>query len=169
MIWLFYTSGAIAVITALAVIAGTNAMRSLINLIVSFIAIAVVLWTLGAPFAAVLQIVVYAGAILVLFVFVVMILNLGHIAVRQERGWLSGLIWFMPAVLAGVLLTQFVIVLIERGPEPIGTFAMPKAVGVSLFTTYLIGIELASILLLAGLVAAYHFGAFLAKREASNE
>ena len=169
MIWLFYTSGAVAVVCALMVVAGTNAMRSLISLIVSFIAIAVVLWTLGAPFAAVLQIVVYAGAILVLFVFVVMILNLGHITIRRERGWLSGFIWVFPAIMAAVLLTQFVVVLLGRGMEPAGHVISPEAVGRSLFTDYVIGIELASVLLLAGLVAAYHFGAFMAKREVGNE
>ncbi|MHB9037169.1 MAG: NADH-quinone oxidoreductase subunit J [Armatimonadota bacterium] len=169
MIWLFYTSGAIAVISALLVVAGTNAMRSLINMIVAFLAIAMVLWTLGAPFAAVLQVVVYAGAILVLFVFVVMILNLGHVAIERERGLLGGLIWVIPILMAAILLGEFVIVIIGRGVERAGSFVFPKTVGTSLYTTYLIGIELASILLLAGLVAAYHFGAFMAKRGVEDE
>lgn len=169
MIWLFYISGAVAVISALLVVTGTNTMRSLINLIVSFIAIAAVMWTLGAPFAAVLQIVVYAGAILILFVFVVMILNLGRTSVQQERSLLGGFIWFMPAILTALLLAQFINVILNQKSWPAGSFVLPKAVGVNLFTTYLIGIELASILLLAGLVAAFHYGAFMTKPETEDE
>ena len=84
----------------LMVVTRINAMHALLNLILLFLAIASIYFSLGAPFAAVLQIVVYAGAIIVLFVFVIMLLNLGREAQRQERGWLSASMWILPAALA---------------------------------------------------------------------
>lgn len=168
MTWLFYSSGAIAAIMALAVVFSTNAMRALISLIVSFVAIAIVLWTLGAPFAAALQVFVYAGAIVVLFIFVVMILNVDRFMIERERGWLSGLIWVVPVLMSLLLLAQFIIVMTARSDHRHGSFVFPNEVGKSLYTTYLIGVELASILLLVGLVAAFHFGSFMAKRGSEN-
>jgi NADH-quinone oxidoreductase subunit J len=155
---LFYVSGAVAVISALMVVTQTNAMRALISLVVLLLAVASVFFTLGGPFAAVLQIVVYAGAIIVLFVFVVMILNLGQEAQERERGWISGVLWIAPIVLAGALLAEFVVTVAAQAPAQGALVVPPKAVGISLFTDYLIGVELASVLLLAGLVAAFHYG-----------
>jgi NADH-quinone oxidoreductase subunit J len=144
-------------------------MHALMSLIVTFLAIAGVLWTLGAPFAAALQVVVYAGAIMVLFVFVAMILNLGHEARLLERTWLSRAIWVLPVILAVVLVAQFVIVLATKVSAPAGIVVTPKVVGTSLFSTYLVGVELASLLLLAALVTAFHFGAHFGGTEVDDE
>lgn len=163
---LFYVSGAVAVIAALMVVTRSSAMHALVNLVVSFLAIACVFWTLGAPFAAVLQIVVYAGAILVLFLFAVMILNLGREA-EQNRGGLA--IWIVPVVLALVLLGSFFSAVSSGARAPSGAAVGPAAVGMSLFTTYAIGVEIASFLLLAGLVAAFHFGVIPGRLEARDE
>ena len=72
MITLFYLAGAIAVISTLAVIVQTNIVHALLYLILSLLSVAVVFYVLGAPFAAVLEAIVYAGAIMVLFLFVIM-------------------------------------------------------------------------------------------------
>jgi NADH-quinone oxidoreductase subunit J len=160
MTTLFYVSGAIAIISALMVIIQTNAAHAIIYLLVLFLAIASVFLTLGAPLAAALQIVIYAGAIIVLFVFVVMMLNEGRAAVQRERSWISGRIWLAPVLLGAVLLMQFISVLARRDAGAAGATVGPKQVGVSLFTDYLIGVELASMLLLAALAAAFHFGLF---------
>lgn len=165
----FYTSGVVAVIAAMLVVTRANVMHALVSLIVAFLAVAGVLWSLGAPFAAVLQIVIYAGAIMVLFVFAVMVLNLGEQAEAIERGWLQGLIWAAPALLAAALLAAFAYAFTEHTTARVGTIVGPKLVGQSLFSTYLIGVELASVLLLAGLVAAFHFGANLYGSEADDE
>lgn len=151
---LFYISGAIAVISALMVVTRGNAMHALVNLIVSFLAIACAFWTLGAPFAAALQIVVYAGAIMVLFVFAVMILNIG----REQSRPGSLVAWIVPTILTIVLLVEFLLVASRGAHARAGAVVGPVAVGTSLFTTYAIGVEIASVLLLAGLVAAFHFG-----------
>ena len=157
---LFYVSGVIAVISALLVVTQTNAMRALLSLVVLLLAVASVFYTLGGPFVAVLQIVIYAGAIMVLFVFVVMMLNLGKEAQAQERGWVSGGLWALPVVLAAALLFEFVAALgVGAGHGAVTDVVIPpKAVGISLFTDYIVGVELASVLLLAALVAAFHFG-----------
>jgi NADH-quinone oxidoreductase subunit J len=127
--------------------------------IVSLLAVAVIFYVLGAPMAAALEVIVYAGAIMVLFVFVVMMLNVGSEAARQERSWLAPRAWAGPALLSAVLLAEVVWVLTgAAGPETAGPSLSPAAVGEALFGPYLLGVELASMLLLAGLVGAYHLG-----------
>ena len=75
MMLLFYLAAAIAVISTAAVIVQTNIVHALIYLILSLLAVAVIFYVLGAPFAALLEAIVYAGAIMVLFLFVIMMLN----------------------------------------------------------------------------------------------
>ena len=63
-----------------------------------------IFFTLGAPFIAALEVIIYAGAIMVVFVFVVMMLNLGAQAVAQERQWLSPGMWIAPGILTAILI-----------------------------------------------------------------
>ncbi|MCL6092785.1 MAG: NADH-quinone oxidoreductase subunit J [Actinobacteria bacterium] len=155
----FYISAAVAVVATLAVITRYNAVHALLYLIVSLLAVALIFFILGAPFIAALEAIIYAGAIMVLFIFVIMILNLGPQAVRQERAWLKPQMWLGPAALALVLMGELVYLLFSGGQSgqsgaPVGA----REVGIALFGPYLIGVELASLLLLAGLVGAYHLG-----------
>jgi NADH-quinone oxidoreductase subunit J len=155
----FYVAAAIAVGSTAAVIVQLNAVHALLYLIVSLLAVAVIFFALGAPFVAALEVIIYAGAIMVLFLFVIMILNLGHEATAQESRWLSPKTWLGPGVLALVLVAEMVYVATRSTPDISGVHAVPpREVGMALFSTYLLGVELASILLLAGLVAAYHLG-----------
>src|SRR6185312_15921574 len=85
----FYVAGAIALVSTLLVITRASAVHALLYLIVSLLAIAVIFFQLGAPFIAALEVIIYAGAIMVVFVFVVMLLNLGPRSVDAERAWLS--------------------------------------------------------------------------------
>ncbi len=166
---LFYVSAVIALISAVAVVTRVNAMHALLYLALMFISLASVLWTLGAPFAAVLEIVVYAGAIMVLFVFVVMMLNLGKRAEDIERSWLSPSVWGLPLILALGLFVIFIISAVQLEGPPEGTYVGPKPVGISMFPTYLIGVELASLMLIAGLVAAFHYGVVFTPLEEDDE
>ncbi|BES71003.1 NADH-quinone oxidoreductase subunit J [Marinobacter nanhaiticus D15-8W] len=156
----FYLSGLVAVLATLGVISGTNAVHALLYLIVSLIAVAMVYFALGAPFAGALEIIVYAGAIMVLFVFVVMILNLGEGAAEQERLWLKAGTWFGPSVLALVLLGVLVYSLWQGDAGRVieGETLTAKAVGTTLFGPWLLVVELAAMLLLAALVTASHVG-----------
>jgi NADH-quinone oxidoreductase subunit J len=155
---IFYIAGAVAVISTILMLTRSNLVHALLYLIVSLLAAAVDFFVLGAPFAAALEAIVYAGAIMVLFLFVVMMLNIGRHAAETERQWLTPGIWTGPVILASVLMIE-VLYLARTASASLGTGATgPKEVGIALFGPYMIGVELASMLLLAGLVGAYHLG-----------
>jgi NADH-quinone oxidoreductase subunit J len=156
---LFYIAAGVAIFSTLMVITRLNAMHALLYLVVSLLAVAIVFYALGAPFIAALEVITYAGAIMVLFVFVVMMLNLGPATIDQERRWLRPHMWLGPAALALILMGEWLVLIRRAGPLPNdGHVVGPQAVGLALFGPYLLGVELASMLLLAGLVGAYHLG-----------
>lgn len=155
----FYLCGLIAVLTTLRVITHTNPVHALLYLIVSLLAIAGVFFSLGAYFAGALEIIVYAGAIMVLFVFVVMMLNLGKATQQQEREWLKPALWIGPGIVSLLLLAVMIYAITTANDQGIdGTVIDAKAVGITLFGPYVLAVELASMLLLAGLVVAFHLG-----------
>jgi NADH-quinone oxidoreductase subunit J len=162
---LFYIAAAIAIYSTLRVVTGTNPIHALLSLIVSLLSVAVIFFMLGAPFVGALEVIVYAGAIMVLFVFVVMMLNIGPAAAIQEKKWLTPKIWIAPAIFSALLIAEMFYLLGQGVWHQAGhTLVDPKQVGVSLFGPYLLVVELASLLLLAALVAAYHLG----KRDEQN-
>ena len=155
----FYVSSAVAIISTVLVITRLNAVHALLYFVVSLLSVALIFFTLGAPFAAALEVIIYAGAIMVLFLFVVMTLNLGPQALKQEKQWLSPKTWLGPVVLTIILITELIYLLAQH-PEHLTstTIIGPKLIGIALFGPYLLGVELASMLLLAGLIGAYHIG-----------
>jgi len=155
----FYFCGLVAVLTTLRVITHTNPVHALLYLIISLLAVAGVFFSMGAYFAGALEIIVYAGAIMVLFVFVVMMLNLGRAVQQQEREWLRPSLWIGPGLVALLLLGVLIYAITTVNDQGIdGTMIDAKAVGISLFGPYVLAVELASMLLLAGLVVAFHIG-----------
>ena len=157
----FYLSGLVAVLATLGVITNPNPVHGVLYLVVSLLAVAMVFFSLGAPFAGALEIIVYAGAIMVLFVFVVMMLNLGQAVVAQERRWLQPRTWLGPSLLAAFLLLTLIAVLWrgDAGTMLIrGDTLTAKAVGTTLFGPWLLVVELGAFLLLAALVTASHVG-----------
>jgi NADH-quinone oxidoreductase subunit J len=153
---LFYSAALVAVASTARVITSVNAVHALLYLILSLIASAVVFYLMGAYFAALLEVIIYAGAIMVLFLFVVMMLNLGTQTLDQERRWLDPSAWRWPTAMATVLLIEFLYVFLGDGRNPTGHIVTPKEVGIALLGPYVLAVELASMLLLAGLVGAYH-------------
>ena len=155
----FYLSAFVALVATVMVITRVNAVHALLYFIVSLLSVAMIFFVIGAPFVAALEVIIYAGAIMVLFVFVIMLLNIGSEAAEQERQLMSPRIWSGPAALAALLMAEFVymIAVAEAGSGAMKIVG-PKEVGVTLLTKYLLGVELASFLLLAGLVGAYHLG-----------
>ena len=154
----FYLAATIALIATALAMTRANAIHALIYLIVSLLAVAVIFFLIGAPFAAALEIVIYAGAIMVLFVFVIMMLNLGKEGDARERQWMQPRIWAGPVLLSLVLFAEmlYMIANIEGSlPHPAVT---AKEVGLSLFGPYVLAVEIAAMLLLAGLVGSYHLG-----------
>ncbi len=155
----FYLSAAVAILATIMMITRTVMMHALLYLILSFLAVALIFYTLGAPFIAALEVIIYAGAIMVLFIFAIMLLNLGPQSAEIEREMLRGSSWLVPALLALILLGELAFILVSRPQTGLsGAVVQPGQVGASVFSTYLLGVELASILLLASLVGAYHLG-----------
>jgi len=181
----FYLFGAVAVIASLLVIAQRNPIYSVLLLIASFGALSGLYVLLDAPFVAVTQIIVYAGAIMVLFLFVVMLLNAPHEDTEHDlRGagapGLSnarvhplrrpGTMWF-GAVLAVALVVELLWALTRAGAGseaagafPAGALISVRAIGRSLFTEYAFPFEVTSLLILVAMVGAV----ILAKREVKS-
>jgi NADH-quinone oxidoreductase subunit J len=154
----FYVASAIAILSTSLVITGRNAVHAVLLLVVSLFAVAVTFATLGAPFVAALEVIVYAGAVMVLFIFVVMLLNVSPGSREQEGRWFKAAAWGIPLILGIVLLATLATILLGRSTPLGGVVIGPTSVGTALFSTYLIGVELASLLMLAGVVGAYHLG-----------
>src|SRR5438046_3008284 len=100
----FYLVAAVAIAPTVMSLTRLHAVHALLYFIVSLLSVAVLFYVLGAPFVAALEVIIYAGAIVVLFVFVVMMLNLGEVAAAQERQWLPPRIWIGPTILAVLLI-----------------------------------------------------------------
>jgi NADH-quinone oxidoreductase subunit J len=157
---LFYASAAVATVGSLLAVTRTKALHALIYLILALFAVALCFLSLGAPFVAALEVIVYAGAIMVLILFVIMMLNLGPESWARERRLLPRHAWLVPTIMAGALVGLTLVAILGAPQQATQAASVgPKAVGVALFSTYLIGVELASVLLLVGLVGAYYLGA----------
>lgn len=166
----FYLSAAVAVLATALAITRAHAVHALLYLIVSLLALAVVLFLLGAPFVAALEVIIYAGAIMVLFVFVIMMLNLRPDATAHEGRLLAPRLWIGPALLGLILLGEvFYLVTHAHLPQPGMLPVGPRQVGASLFGPYMAAAELSALLLLAGLVGAYHLGRRTARPETAAE
>lgn len=165
--WLFLLSSAIALFASIMVISNKNAVHALLYLVVSILALALCFYLLGAPFAAALQIIVYAGAIMVLFVFAIMLFNVNKDDVKREQSWLTWQAWIGPVILTITLLVEITYLLQfhTAWKETTMEIVDAKQVGSLLFGPYLLAVEIASFLLLAGLVGGYH----LAKKLPSNK
>jgi NADH-quinone oxidoreductase subunit J len=162
---LFYGLAVVAIGSALLVVTRRSPVISALYLILNFFCLAGLYLTLHAQFIAVIQILVYAGAIMVLFVFVIMLLNLG-----DER-WLREGMSYKKAIAVGLsagLLTELIYILESAGSTmPPGNFGKAtdlgtvESIGSQLFTVFLFPFEVTSILLLVAIVGAL----VLAKRK----
>ena len=150
---LFILFAGMAIGCALAVVAQRNPLYNAIALIGVFISLACLYVTLAAPFIAAVQVIVYAGAIMVLVVFVIMLLNVEHEERRRNR-----LKFLVPAavVLAAVLIAEvaFMLVSVTNPPPAASNIGLTGSIGAQLFTRYLLPFEITSILLLMAIVGA---------------
>ena len=153
---LFILFAGLAIGSALAVVAQRNPLYSAISLVGVFLSLSSLYLMLSAPFIAAVQVIVYAGAIMVLVVFVIMLLN-----VEAEQRRRARLAFLVPVavLLAGILIGEVAFIL-KSVPGPIQRMAgttdvgLTKSIGIGLFTTYLLPFEITSILLLMALVGA---------------
>ena len=166
----FYIAAAVAVVATFMVITRLNAIHALLYFVVSLLASALILLLLGAPFAAAMEVIIYAGAIMVLFVFVVMILSVGPRPALQEGQRLLFEAWIGPSILTAVLLGELLYVMAgATGALITPAQVTPAQVGASLLGPYLLGVELVSMLLLVGLIGAFHLAYRLGRGKASEE
>jgi NADH-quinone oxidoreductase subunit J len=151
---IFFFFAAVATVFALVVVLHRNPVVGALSLVASFFALAVMYVLLEAPFVAALQVIVYAGAIMVLFLFVIMLLNLQHVAepptrpVQQFLGYVSCA--FFGIGLVYYLLKYGVITSLPAGPFQ----ADARTIGIRMFEAYVFPFEMVSILLLAAIVGA---------------
>jgi NADH-quinone oxidoreductase subunit J len=153
--FLFILFAGLAIGSAIGVVAQRNPLYSAISLIGVFVSLACLYVMLAAPFIAAVQVIVYAGAIMVLVVFVIMLLNVEEEARRRTR-----LKFLVPAAIAmaAVLVAEAVLIVrtVEFTPASDSGFAtgLTGSIGTGLFTKYLLPFEITSILLLMAIVGA---------------
>ena len=153
---LFILLAIVAVASALGMLLSRSAVYSALNLILNFSTVAVLYLILGAPFIALVQITVYAGAIMVLFLFVIMLLGVEQLRKGSAMPWQQTL-----AIISGLVLlalTAYVIfirptTLSQVSPTQLG-FGTPEAIGEILFNKYLLPFEVTSVLLLVAMIGA---------------
>jgi NADH-quinone oxidoreductase subunit J len=153
----FFVLGAVAVLTAIGMLLNKNAVYSALFLILNFGTVAVFYLVLGAPFIAMTQITVYAGAIMVLFLFVIMLLGAEELKKSTRISWQAPSAIILTLILAGEAM--FVIFagdvsLSELAVQVESGFASPSAIGAELFTNYFLPFQITAVLLLAAMVGA---------------
>ncbi len=154
----FYAAAGVTLLTTVLAITRANPVHALLYFVISLLGMGVIYFTMGAPFAAALQVIVYAGAIMVLFLFVVMMLSIDKAAVRRETEWMARPVWVVPVFLVAVMGALLARIFLHGATSGVARVVTPQEVGLRLFTSDLGAVELASALLLAGLAGAFHLG-----------
>jgi NADH-quinone oxidoreductase subunit J len=151
-------AGGLAVVAALLAVTSSDAVRSLFALLAALLTLAAAFFALGADFAGALQILIYAGAVAAVFVFVVMTITNSDALRAAEHSRLRR-VWPVPAAVAILIVLMFLPAL--RGAKSsaaVGAAIPVRAVGALLFGPWAVVVELASFLLLAAMLGARHLG-----------
>lgn len=165
---MFYATAVLITAATVLAITRRQAVHSVLFLVISFLGSAMLFYLLGSPFLAALQVIIYAGAIMVLFLFVVMMLKADHGEENKfpQRFWVPGL-------LVGFLFFAATCVAVfsdPSGPVPLNlTMVTPKELGRFVFEQYWLSVEIISLLLLLGLLAAIHLGKERGRSEGGQE
>ena len=149
----FFILAALSVVFSLLVVTQRNVVHSAMALAAALFIIAILFLSLDAPMLGVLQILIYAGAIMILILFVIMLLNPASIEARPAAWWTVG------SLAAAALLLQFAALFSRRpltsaGPAIPDSFGGPESVAQSLFTDFTLPFEVASVLLLVAIIGA---------------
>ena len=155
---LFFFLASVAVVSALGMLIARNPVSSALWLVLNLFCIAGLYLTLSAPFIAVIQVLVYAGAIMVLFLFVIMMLNLTALPSLKQVDWKRSVAF----VLGMVILAQLVFVVamgLDALPEPVtmeqaAQSGTATAIAIDLFTRYALTFEVIGVLLLVATIGA---------------
>jgi NADH-quinone oxidoreductase subunit J len=161
VVWVFLASAAVAIVFAFAAVMVRNPLYNVLSLVVVFFAMAAIFAILGMDFLAAIQVIVYSGAILVLFLFVIMLLNVRRLPpIASGRPLLVMFGTVLAALLGGFLLALSVLLTPDRGavlPDAVesGT-ALP--IGKALISTHLFAFEFITVILAAAIVGAVYLG-----------
>jgi NADH-quinone oxidoreductase subunit J len=152
----FLALALVAVVAAIGMLLSRNAIYAALFLVLNFTTGAVIYLTLSAPFIALVQITVYAGAIMILFLFVIMLLGAEKLPVQEILPWQRPL-----AILLGVVLLVLTVYGIAVKPDltvpmpvPGPTFGAPAEIGLELYQRYLLPFEVTSFILLIAVIGA---------------
>lgn len=153
---IFYILAAVTVIGTLFAITEKHAVHAIVYLVTSFFSLAVIFYLLGAPLVAVFEVIIYAGAIMVLFLFVIMMLDLGH----PEKAKRPGSRDWWPALLLGAITLVAALSLSAAHPPAAAAGTSPgiRDFAATLFQKYGIAVEVISMQLLFALVGALYLG-----------
>jgi NADH-quinone oxidoreductase subunit J len=154
----FYLLSAAAVFSTLMAISRRELIHAVVYLVLSFFSLGLIFFMMGAPLIAALEVLIYAGAIMVLFLFIVMMLEMGAANIKLTPFWR---VWG-PAVFIALIILVSMSLLFFGSPEtaasPPAAFISPRQFGHALYTKYMLAVEAASLLLLFALVGALYLG-----------
>jgi len=163
---IFLILAAAAIASAFGMIFARNAVHAAMFLVANFMCIALFYLGLNAPFLAMVQITVYAGAIMVLFIFVIMLLGAEQVPLSSRlrwQPWLAGAITLLAVIMSFVVAanpdstqlgTPESIGVIEEDAKPIETFGSAQSVGASLYSSYMLPFQVVGLLLLVAMIGA---------------
>ncbi|XBC44513.1 MAG: NADH-quinone oxidoreductase subunit J [Buchnera aphidicola (Schlechtendalia peitan)] len=155
----FYSFGLLSIIFTVLTVFSKNPMYSLIHLTMSLLSTSGVLFSLGAFFAASLEVIIYAGAIMVLFIFVIMMFNFKDFVYCSDTLNRSVITLVSIVLLDTILAFISIFILLNLKEKYIFNVVIDtKSVGITLFNDYIVIIELASMLLLSALIVVFHIG-----------
>ncbi len=155
---LFYMLSAVALLATLLCVTRRNPVHAVIYLVHAFFALALIFYILGAPLVAAWEVIIYAGAIMVLFMFIIMMLELAPSEDPGGAGWIR---WIPVLLLSGTLLgaTFAIIAFDPGGADGLPSFyASPRTFGYALFREYALAVEVVSFQLLFAAVGAFYVG-----------
>jgi NADH-quinone oxidoreductase subunit J len=154
----FYLLSAAAVFSTLMAISRRELIHAVVYLVLSFFSLGLIFFMMGAPLIAALEVLIYAGAIMVLFLFIVMMLEMGAASIKLAPFWK---VWGPAVLIAFVILFSMSLLFFgtpRTAASPQAAFISPRQFGHALFTKYMLAVEAASLLLLFALVGALYLG-----------
>jgi len=153
---LFYILAAVMLLATLLAITEKHPVHAIVYLVTSFFALAAIFYLLAAPLVAMFEVIIYAGAVMVLFMFVIMMLDLGH---PDDAKRPALMVWVLPLVLTAVVLSAVVSAATLRTlHEGSGVEITARAFATALFGSYGVAIEIISMQLLFAVVGALYLG-----------
>jgi NADH-quinone oxidoreductase subunit J len=154
---IFYILAAVAVVATVLAVSEKHPVHAILFLVTSLFSMATIFYLLMAPLVAVFEVILYAGAIMVLFLFVIMMLDLGHPERGLSPGWRE---WLPALLLSGISIASLAVVIISRHTGPAVTVVMPgiRETAARLLQEHGLAVELISLQLLFALVGALYLG-----------